>query len=47
MERYQDLLHDLREPTVSLRHAIPETWATFVAFQRAPAGAERRVSPAW
>lgn len=34
MDRYQDLLHDLREPTVSLRHAIPDTWGAFVAFHQ-------------
>ena len=26
MERYGDLLRELRDPTKSLRHAIPEAW---------------------
>jgi len=34
MDRYQELLHDLREPSVSLRHAIPDTWGAFVALHR-------------
>jgi AhpD family alkylhydroperoxidase len=34
MDRYQTLLHDLREPTVSLRHAIPDTWGSFVSFHQ-------------
>lgn len=34
MDRYEDVLHDLRQPTVSLRHAIPDTWGTFVAFHQ-------------
>lgn len=29
---HQQMLTDLREPTRSLRHAIPETWAGFVAM---------------
>lgn len=29
------LLRDLREPTSSLRHAIPETWSGFVDLHRA------------
>jgi AhpD family alkylhydroperoxidase len=31
MERYNQLLSDLREPTKSLRRAVPEQWAGFVA----------------
>ena len=32
MGRHQDVLANLREPTRSLRQAIPETWAGFVAL---------------
>lgn len=35
MGRHQDVLDDLREPTRSLRHAIPETWAGFLALHEA------------
>lgn len=34
MDRYGDVLHDLREPTVSLRHAMPDTWGAFVTFHQ-------------
>lgn len=32
MEHYHEVLNDLREPTRGLRHAIPETWAGFLAL---------------
>jgi AhpD family alkylhydroperoxidase len=32
---HQDVMQDLREPTRSLRHAIPETWAGFVSLHQA------------
>jgi AhpD family alkylhydroperoxidase len=32
MDRYQEVLADLREPTKSLRHAIPEAWSGFMAL---------------
>lgn len=35
MDRNQQLLKDLRAPTSSLRHAIPDTWAGFVALHGA------------
>lgn len=42
MDRHQTVLQDLREPTRSLRHAIPDTWAGFQALHGA-AMAEGRV----
>lgn len=38
MERYHQVLDDLREPTRGLRHAIPETWAGFQALHGAAMG---------
>jgi AhpD family alkylhydroperoxidase len=35
MARYGETLRQLREPTRSLRHAIPETWAGFVGLHDA------------
>jgi AhpD family alkylhydroperoxidase len=35
MDRHHETLHDLREPTSSLRRAIPDTWAGFVALHTA------------
>jgi AhpD family alkylhydroperoxidase len=35
MEHYHEVLDDLRAPTSSLRHAIPDTWAGFVALHGA------------
>jgi AhpD family alkylhydroperoxidase len=35
MDRYNQVLQELREPTRSLRHAIPETWAGFSALHEA------------
>lgn len=35
MPRHGDTLRELREPTRSLRHAIPETWAGFAALHDA------------
>lgn len=35
MGHHHDVLTDLREPTRSLRHAIPETWAGFLALHGA------------
>jgi AhpD family alkylhydroperoxidase len=35
VERNQQVLKDLREPTSALRHAIPETWAGFVGMHGA------------
>lgn len=35
MEHNHQVLTDLREPTSSLRHAIPEAWAGFVALHGA------------
>lgn len=35
MEHYDEVLHELREPTRSLRHAIPETWAGFLSLHGA------------
>ena len=35
MEHHQGVLQELREPTKSLRRAIPETWAGFVALHDA------------
>lgn len=35
MEHYQEVLQELREPTRSLRHAIPETWAGFLSLHGA------------
>lgn len=32
MGRHGEVLGDLREPTRSLRHAIPETWSAFQAL---------------
>ena len=32
MGHHKDVLADLREPTRSLRHAIPDTWAGFQAL---------------
>ncbi len=33
MEHYHEVLAGLREPTKGLRHAIPETWAGFLALR--------------
>jgi AhpD family alkylhydroperoxidase len=35
MARHGDTLRELREPTRSLRHAIPETWAGFLGLHDA------------
>lgn len=35
MARHGETMHELREPTRSLRHAIPETWAGFVGLHDA------------
>jgi AhpD family alkylhydroperoxidase len=35
MTRYQETLQELRQPTRSLRHAIPDTWAGFLALHSA------------
>ena len=35
MDRHQAVLQDLREPTRSLRHAIPDAWAGFQALHGA------------
>ncbi|HET6966092.1 MAG TPA: carboxymuconolactone decarboxylase family protein [Acidimicrobiales bacterium] len=35
MDRHQTVLQDLREPTRTLRHAIPDTWAGFQALHAA------------
>jgi AhpD family alkylhydroperoxidase len=35
MEQYHELLSDLREPTKSLRRAIPDTWSGFVTTHQA------------
>jgi AhpD family alkylhydroperoxidase len=35
MEHNHQVLADLREPTSSLRHAIPETWAGFLSLHAA------------
>jgi AhpD family alkylhydroperoxidase len=35
MEHNHEVLDDLREPTRSLRHAIPETWAAFQSLHGA------------
>ena len=35
MGHHHELLADLREPTASLRHAIPETWDGFLAMHGA------------
>lgn len=35
MEHHHEVLQDLREPTRSLRHAIPETWAGFLSLHGA------------
>jgi len=32
MSHYRELLDEVREPTASLRHAIPEAWAGFTAM---------------
>lgn len=32
MSRQEELLHELRGPTKSLRHAMPETWTAFVGL---------------
>lgn len=34
MHRHQQLLDELRGPTKSLRHAIPDTWAGFVSLHQ-------------
>lgn len=43
MEHNHQVLDDLREPTRSLRHAIPEAWAGFLSLHQA-AMAEGEVS---
>lgn len=35
MDHHHEVLQELREPTKSLRRAIPETWAGFVALHEA------------
>ena len=35
MERYHQLLSELREPTKTLRRAVPDAWAGFVATHEA------------
>jgi AhpD family alkylhydroperoxidase len=35
MARHDEVLHELREPTRSLRHAIPDTWSGFVGLHDA------------
>ena len=35
MGHYHELLSDLHEPTKSLRHTIPETWAGFIGLHEA------------
>lgn len=35
MGHHHEVLQDLREPTRSLRHAIPDTWAGFVSLHGA------------
>lgn len=35
MGHHHEVLQDLREPTKSLRHAIPETWAGFLSLHGA------------
>ena len=35
MARHGEALRDLREPTRSLRHAIPDTWAGFIGLHDA------------
>lgn len=35
MDHNHDVLNDLREPTKSLRHAIPDVWAGFVSLHDA------------
>jgi AhpD family alkylhydroperoxidase len=35
MDRWQDVLQDLREPTRGLRHAAPDAWAGFQALHGA------------
>ncbi len=35
MDQYHQLLSDLREPTKTLRRAVPETWAGFTTMHQA------------
>jgi AhpD family alkylhydroperoxidase len=35
VHRHHDVLHELREPTKSLRHAIPDAWTGFLALHEA------------
>lgn len=35
MPQYHDTLQELRQPTRSLRHAVPDTWASFLALHDA------------
>jgi AhpD family alkylhydroperoxidase len=35
MAQYDEMLRELREPTRSLRHAVPDTWSGFVALHDA------------
>ena len=35
MDRHQEVLRGLREPTSSLRHAIPDVWSAFLALHGA------------
>lgn len=44
MEHNHEVLDDLREPTRSLRHAVPEVWTGFLALHTA-AMAEGEVPP--
>ena len=45
MEKHHEVLSELRAPTSSLRHAIPDTWAGFVSLHGA-AMAEGQVTTA-
>lgn len=35
MDRHHEVLQELREPTRSLRHAVPDVWAGFLALHDA------------
>jgi AhpD family alkylhydroperoxidase len=35
MDHHHEVLHELREPTKSLRRAIPDTWAGFLSLHEA------------
>jgi AhpD family alkylhydroperoxidase len=38
MGRHSNVLAELKDPTRSLRHAIPETWAGFIALHESAVG---------